>query len=138
EVAPFDVGIGTEKTFQCLGLPESLNVPKHTWYQLRDVLKNHGIESRLHRYFNKRKNGYFTGLQVSVRDVNEFASFSTFLDVVRFFKKEGVKLTFSPQFDAIVGTAKVRGFLDGTIKRADLAGAINNNLRTFYQKAAPS
>lgn len=138
EVAPFDVGLGTDKTFQCVGLPEALNIPKHTWYQARELLKEHGIEAHLHRYYSKRKKGHFNGLLVTVRDVNEFASFSAFLDVLRFFKKEGIKLTFSPQFDAIVGGSKVRGFLDGTIKRAELAGDVNNNLRNFFQKAAPS
>jgi uncharacterized protein YbbC (DUF1343 family) len=138
EIAPFDVGVGTDKVFQCITLPESIAFPKQKWYELRSLLKDQGVESRLYRYYSQRKKQYCSGLTICIRDINDFSSFSTLLSVVTFFKNNGIKLSFSPNFDIAVGTPKLREYLEGNIKRDDLGFAMNNALRNFFHKAASS
>ena len=138
EIAPFDVGLGTDKVFQCIMLPESIAFSKHKWYELRSLLKDQGVESRLYRYYSQRKKQYCTGLTICIRDINDFSSFSTLLSVVTFFKNSGVKLSFSSNFDVAVGTPKLREYLEGKIERDDLGVAMNGALRNFFHKAAGS
>lgn len=138
EIAPFDVGIGTDKAFQCIALPESIVVSKQKWYELRSLLKEHGVESRLYRYYSNRKKQYCSGLTICIRDINDFSSLPTLLTVVTFFKNNGVKISFSPQFDAVVGTSQIREYVQGTIKRDDISLSMNSGLRTFFHRAAGS
>ncbi|MFI5333284.1 MAG: exo-beta-N-acetylmuramidase NamZ domain-containing protein [Candidatus Babeliales bacterium] len=138
EIAPFDVGIGTDKVFQCITLPESIQFPKQKWYELRSLLKDQGVESRLYRYYSQRKKQYCSGLTICIRDINDFSSFSTLLVVVTFFKNNGVKLSFSSNFDVAVGTAQLREYLEGSIPRDDLGVSMNAALRNFFHKAASS
>lgn len=138
EIAPFDVGVGTDKVFQCITLPESIQFPKQKWYELRSLLKEQGVESRLYRYYSQRKKQYCSGLTICIRDINDFSSFSTLLVVVIFFKNNGVKLSFSSNFDVAVGTPKLREYLEGAIKRDDLGVSMNAALRNFFHKAASS
>lgn len=135
EVSPFDIGVGTDKAFQCILLPESLQFPKQKWYELRALLKERGIESSLYRYFSSRKKQYCSGLRLFVRDINRFSSFNTLLTVLDFFKQAGLSLALSSVFDKAIGTAKVREYLEGTLTKKELEGFINNSLHCFYNKA---
>lgn len=135
EVAPFEIGIGTDKAFQCLLLPEHLKFPKQKWHELRLLLNNHGIESKLYRHFSDRKKEYCAGLRLYIHDINQFSSFKTLLTVLNFFKQSGVKLTFSNQFDSALGTDKVRSLLQGSVKPEALALEINGDLQSFFKKA---
>lgn len=138
EISPFDVGLGTDKSFQCLALPESIRFPKQKWYEVRALLKSHGIDSRYYRYYSKRKKRYCSGLTIGIANINQVSSFNTFLDLLDFFNKEGIKLTLSSGFDAALGTKRVREFLEGKIGRAQLQADVNNQLRTFYHHASSS
>lgn len=135
EVTPFEIGIGTDKAFQCILLPEQLRFPKQKWHELRTVLKEHGIESKLYRCFSQRKKQYCSGVRLYIQDINRFSSFHTLLTVLQFFKKSGVSLAFSEQFDKTLGTGKVRSLLEGTIKYTELAFELNEELQTFFKKA---
>ncbi len=135
EVAPFDIGVGTSKAFQCLLLPEKIGFSRDKWYQLRQVLMSYGIESKWYRTFSKRKNEYCSGLELHVRDINNFSSFHTLLALLSFFKQEGLQLSFSSRFDDMIGSAKVRGFVQGSVQRKELEQEVNSMLATFYDKA---
>ncbi|HZW60856.1 MAG TPA: exo-beta-N-acetylmuramidase NamZ domain-containing protein [Candidatus Babeliales bacterium] len=138
EIAPFDIGIGTDKAFQCMLLPESVGVTKQQWYELRTLLKNYGVESKWHRYFNDHTQHYYSGLKIHIKDINNFSSFNTLLAVLNFFKNTGVSLTFSKRFDSAVGTRSVREFFEGIVERKTLEQAINQELSSFYTKAMNS
>lgn len=136
EVAPFEIGIGTDKAFQCILLPEQYKLSKQKWHELRIMLKDHGIESKLYRSFSPRKNSYCAGLRLYIHDINRFSSFNTLLSVLKFFKDSGVPLTFSEQFDKVLGTHKVRELLEGKIAHTELALEVNEELHSFFKKAA--
>lgn len=138
EISPFDVGLGTDKSFQCLALPESIRFPKQTWYEVRTLLKSHGIDSRYHRYYSKRKKRFYSGLTIGIANINQVSSFNTFLDLLDFFNKKGIKLTLSATFDTALGTQRVRQFIEGKIGRSQLQVDVNNQLRTFYHHASSS
>lgn len=134
-VGPFDIGIGTDNAFQCLALPESLRFPKVKWFELRSILKRHGIETSWYRYRNPHKGNTYAGLRLLVRNIDEFSSFSTIVTILHFFKDSGIKLTYSSEFDRAFGGKKVRDFLDGKFSRHDLEHDVNKNLKNFYTKA---
>ena len=138
EIAPFDIGINSEHAFQCLLLPDALGLPKQTWYNLQELLKEHGVKSSFYRVFNERKKQPYSGLKIEVKNIDTFAAFSTMLAVVDFFKDSGIKLSFSKKFDALVGTTKVREFFGNVIDRKTLEEEVNANLVCFFTKAMSS
>ncbi len=138
EIKPFDVALGTQQKFQCISLPEHINFPKQKWHELHVILKNFGIESTFNRYFSKRRKQYCSGLKLHISDINQVPAFTTFLTIVKFFKKSGVKLTYSQCFNQAIGTLKVRKFLDGIMTRQELMHSINKELHAFFEKAKSS
>ena len=138
EVAPFDIGVGTDKAFQCILLPDSVNIPKQKWYECKIILKNLGIESSFYRYFSKRKKTNCSGLRLHIKDINNFSSFNTLLAMLDFFKNSGVSMKFSHYFDKAIGTTKVRELIQGTIERKEFEDTVNTQLRAFFDKARDS
>ena len=137
-VAPFDIGLGTDMAFQCLALPESLHFSKKKWFELRTVLKEHGIETSWFRYRNPKKRMQYSGLRLLVRHVDQFSPFNTVVTVVNFFKDAGVTLSFSSEFDRVFGGKKMRDFLEGKFSRHDLEYEVNKGLKNFFNKAQHS
>jgi len=138
EVTPLDVGIGTENAYQCILLPERLKFPKHAWYDLQELLKNYGIESKWHHCFNTQQRQYYSGLRVQVSDIDHVSSLRVVLALLTFFKDAGINLSFSPRFDAAVGTTSVRACIQGSLSREQLAHEIHESLQLFYSKARDS
>jgi hypothetical protein len=137
-VAPFDVGMGTDMALSCLALPESLHFPKQKWFELRTLLKDHGIETSWYRYQNPKKQTTYAGLRLLVRNVDQFSPFNAIVTIVQFFKDAGIKLTFSADFDRAFGGKKMRDFLDGKFARHDLEYEVNKGLKNFFNKAHSS
>lgn len=135
EISPFDIGVGTDKAFQCILLPDRCNFPKQKWTDLQRILERYGLESKFYRTFSKRKREYCSGLALCVRDINTFSSFSALLAVVSFFKQAGVSLLFSHRFDKAIGSTKVRAFFEGAVSRKQLEQEVNNELDLFFAKA---
>jgi len=136
EVRPFDVGVGTNKAFQCILLPEYLKFTKKKWHELYVLFQKQGVESSFYRYYSVRKKYYCSGLRLHIPDINSFSSFSTFLMVLQFFRKEGVALTFSPAFDKAIGSKRVRLFLQGELSKDLLVSYVNENLKLFFRRAS--
>jgi hypothetical protein len=136
EVNPFDVGVGTDKAFQCILLPDSLKFPKTKWHELQAILKKQGIESSFYEARSTWKKVSCSGLRISITDINTFSAFATFLQVLEFFKKEKVALSFKlPAFDKAIGTSQVRAYLDGSLHKNDFYGQINRDLDQFFDTA---
>jgi len=135
QVEPFDVGIGTDRAFECLLLPESLSFERQKWYELQVILRNSGIESKLYRHFCSLKKEYYTGLHFSMQSVRAFATFNTLLAVLTFFKKSGLELIFSACFDASVGTSLIREVVLGIKNHTELKEKVNADLKDFFNRA---
>lgn len=135
QVAPFDTGVGTDKAFQCILLPEKIKFPKTKWQELGSLLRDLGVESKVHRYYNARKKYHCSGLRLHINDINHFSSFKALLAVLNFFTHNGVQLRFSPLFDQAVGSKSLRSLVQGSTKYADLATHVNNDLQLFFNKA---
>jgi len=138
EVAPFDIGVGTDRAFQCILLPESVKFSQEGWYELQSKLNAIGIHSKRYHYMSSRKKERCTGLQLSIRDIDSFSSFNALLTVLRFFKQAGVKLSFSERFDQAIGTPQVRNFIEGNIDQVSFENTINRELKMFFNKASSS
>ena len=138
QVAPFDVGIGTDRAFECLLLPESISFERQKWYELQIDLRNMGIESRFYRHFCSAKKEYYYGLRFSMQSIRELSTFSTLLSVLMFFKKSGLDFTFSACFDSTVGTPLVREVVQGSRSHELLKEKVNADLQMFFNKARDS
>lgn len=138
EITPFDIGIGTDHPFQCLLLPDRLQVKKKTWFTLQAMLKEKGVDSTFYRCWHTRKKQYYSGLQLSIRDINSFSSYSSLLTIIDFFTHKGISLTFSKQFDRAVGTDKIREYAQGSLSRQELEATLYEGIKHFFSKASSS
>lgn len=138
EVAPFDIGIGTDKAFQCILLPQHIAFSKKQWFKLKEQLKDLGIDSGFYRYHSNRKKEFCSGLRVCIRDIGNFSLFKALVTTLEFFQKEGIALKFSDQFSKIPGMYKVKELVQGTIKRADFEAELKYELEQFFVMASSS
>lgn len=134
-VHPLDVGMGADRAFEYLLLPESLKFERQKWYELQICLRNQGIESRFYRHFNASKKEYYHGLQCNMNGIREHSTINSLLAVLMFFKRSGLSLQFSPHFDSAVGTPLVREVVLGTKSYRQLQEQVNADLRAFFDQA---
>jgi uncharacterized protein YbbC (DUF1343 family) len=134
-VAPLDTGIGTEKAYQCVLLPDSIKFPKQKWHELGVLLKELGVESKGYRYYSASKKQYCSGLRVHVQDINHFSSVKTLFAVLTFFKQNGVPLKFSSAFDKALGSHSFRRCVQGGVAYAEVASKMNDEVKKFFNKA---
>ncbi len=135
EVAPFDVGIGTQWAFQMILLPDSLRIPPFEWHKLAALLKKYNIQS--HPDMLSRKAHTASGLRLQFPDNAQFASFELLVDVLDFFKQRGVSFSFSRIFDKAAGTTKLREWCGNVSDYSQLADLTKMGLEQFYAKAKP-
>ena len=138
EVSPFDIGIGTDKAFECILLPEHLKFSQRQWFKLKKHLMDLGIDSTSYRYYNKRKKEFCCGLRVCIRDISSFSLLRALVETLEFFKKEGVALSFSKKFCGIPGMLKIKELIDGAIKREDFEAQCKYELEHFFVMASSS
>jgi uncharacterized protein YbbC (DUF1343 family) len=136
EVRPFGVGVGTQKAFQCITLPQSLGVASTTWLALSALLKKIGIVTSPYVYYAGNAKKKMQGLQVHINSMCGVSAFTAFMMIVQFFIKQGVDLSFSQDFDKAVGTLLVREFFEKKIARTALSHYLEQGLRTFYEQAS--
>jgi len=138
EVAPFDIGIGTEKSFQCILLPERFQISKQTWYELRSQLAKLGIDGIFYRYFSDRKKEYCSGLHIAIKDVNNFSLIKVLVATLDFFKAEGVPLVFSRTFNDLPGMKIVVDRVNGTLSEDSFKLEMQQSLESFFSLASKS
>ena len=136
EVRPFHTCRGTDKTLQCIMLPDNV-VNNEVWRDMQHLLRKYHIESVPYAYTNKQTKKSYKGLHMAIADINKVSSWTVFLTVLHFFKKAGVPLTFSPAFDKAVGTRQVQAFLMGAITERELQQSISSQVQQFYTRVRP-
>ncbi len=136
EIRPFDLAVGTDNAFQCILLDDTIEFSKKKWHELHEILKSKSINNSFYRYYSKRKKKYYSGLKITIDDINQVNSFSLFLTIVTFFKKNKIDITFSPYFNLALGTDKVKNFLNGKISKKALKKYVNKGLFSFYKQAS--
>ncbi len=135
EVRPFDVGMGSDKVFQCVCLPEKLGVSDKVWQNLAHDLKALNVNSQPYSYYSTRKKQKFRGLELKISDINSISSWKIFSHLVAFFKKAGVALVCSPDFDKAAGTRHVRNLVEGSLKPEELELLLQKPLEQFAAQA---
>lgn len=138
EIAPFDIGVGTKNAFQCILLSEHLGFAKSKWYALRSVLNGLGVDGSYYRYYSSRKKCYYSGLRLTVRDINNFSFIKVLVTMLDFFKHEGLKISFSQRFEKIPGMIRVKDLIDGVISQADFDKELRCSLESFFAMAIGS
>lgn len=138
EVAPFDIGIGTDKAFQCILLPQHIAFSKKQWFKLKEQLKDLGIDSGSYQYYSRRKKEFCSGLRLCIHDIGNFSLFKALVSTLEFFKREGITLTFSDKFCHIPGMYKIKELIEGTINRKDFDADLKYELEQFFVMASSS
>lgn len=105
EIAPFDVGIGTDRAFQMFALPKRHAIE---WHVVQKILLDAGIESQLYSYMRESKKEDYQGLTLHIPSIQTVQAFPLLLQLLSFFAQQGVTLSFSGFFDKALGTASVR------------------------------
>lgn len=138
-VYPLDVGLGTEKAFQIILLPERVSLSNTQWKELQNLLQKYGIASDPYEKYHHKNKEKYTGLNIkTIEDINKIHSFTIALDIIEFLKQAGVHLTFCKPFDKLTGTKTVRLYLQGIVNRKNLVERISNNLNDFLAKVQSS
>jgi len=138
EVSPFDIGIGTDKAFQCILLPERMKFSQRQWFSLKKQLMALGIDSTSYRCYSKHKKEFYSGLRVCIRDISNFSLLRALIETLDFFKKEGISLGFSKKFCSIPGMSKIKELIDGTINREEFEAQRKYELEHFFVMASSS
>lgn len=133
EIKPFDVGVGTKKAFQKIGLPKKY-FSKADWQELAKQLQAHGVSStRLNEYVrNKEK---YWGIEISINNCNSCSAFSCLLSCIELCKKQSVPITFSTYFDRAAGTDIIQKYYHDHITRDQLQENIKKDLESLYKQA---
>ncbi len=137
EIRPFDVGLGSDKAFQCILLPDTLAFPQHKWLELSAALEKCAIKSSLYSYYSTRKKASYSGLYVQIPDINKAEAFKALLLVVNHIKQAGIALQFSQDFDKAIGTKKIQELFNGKHSLDDLHQAIGTTLQAFHRQIQP-
>jgi len=111
-VKPFDVGIGTDKAYQCIMLPETIDISHQRWLQLSALLKDQGVEGTPYHYMNTHKGIAYHGLSVCVDDTPD-SSYQILRTILEFFKANNVAMSCTPQENSILHTMVVREYVRG-------------------------
>lgn len=135
EIKPMDVGVGTDKAFQCILLPEAMSFSVEKWTRLQALLQQYNIQSTPYSYNHPEKKQRFIGLHLNLDQIHTVPSFKLFLTIVSFFKKEGIALDHSRFFDKAVGTSHVQKMLNNNGSLATLSNTVNKQLQEFFDKA---
>lgn len=130
-IRPFEVGIGTDKAFQNLMLPNSQELPLVRWYELRKLLPGKNVKTTITTA--EKNHEKYSGLKIKIEDINNFSSFNTLLDILQFFKNNNIKFTYAPIFNKLVGTIQLKNFIEDKITRKQLTDEINKDLEKFYE-----
>ncbi|MFC1841933.1 exo-beta-N-acetylmuramidase NamZ domain-containing protein [Candidatus Dependentiae bacterium] len=134
EISPFNIGLKTDRRFQCIMLNENKELPIEKWKNLQNLLASCKVESFFCRKLGNKNS--VSGLELKIKDINNVASFNLFMKIVSFFKHTGITMRFSKLFDLAVGTNKIRSFLQKGKEKSSLEKHINSNLDIFYKKAS--
>jgi uncharacterized protein YbbC (DUF1343 family) len=138
EVKPINVGVGTDKSFQCITLPASIACSHAQWQKLQTILQQHNMPSTPYEYFDAHKKQTFVGLQLNFDAIAHIPSFKALIAVLTFFADLGITLEYSSLFDKAVGTRAVQKALKGNGSFATLTHTINKELHTFFDTAHAS
>jgi uncharacterized protein YbbC (DUF1343 family) len=136
EVSPFDVGVSTSYAFQMILLPDTLCVPVHIWARLRALLEQYEIRATHHELI--KRNQRYCGLRLHFSNIMQTDSFQLLLDLLQFFQKAGIALTFSNLFDKAMGTALVRKLYAENSTRQQLNQQTKKGLVQFMKQAHDS
>lgn len=134
EIGPFDVGVGTPHAFSVIALVHDSPYNKPIfWKKLIIILKKHTISARPIVYM-RDKNKY-TGISLSIADVNKVSTIRVLHDLLNFFKKAGITFLYRKGFDKAIGISEFRDYYEGSIEHKILLKKINTALYVFFEKA---
>jgi uncharacterized protein YbbC (DUF1343 family) len=133
EVAPFDVGVGTENAFTRLGLPKDL-IDQVAWNNIKNVCKKHGIHALSIAYQHPSKKRDFEGLQCNIKNVSTVTTIPLIFDILKIIHDAGIKLVFSSMFDKAIGSSLFQN-LYAQGQPSIFFNEVQQQIRMFYKRA---
>lgn len=138
EVRPFDVGIGTDKAFSMIMLPQSLGVTHEQWSVLKNILQGYYIASNHYRYYSERKKTPMEGLAlfIDTSDITKVSSFAVVLEILQWAMDCSVSLTCGDGFNKAVGNKLVQeGIIKKKIDKVIIMAGARNECTPFINNA---
>ncbi|MCL4380262.1 DUF1343 domain-containing protein [Candidatus Dependentiae bacterium] len=139
EIEPFDVGVGTDKAFQVIMLPESLPATKQFFAQLATRLAAMGIASEPYQTVKERAGNLpLHGLHLTIADVTKQSGLQALIEVIDLAKKYDLPIKPKVQLDKAFGTDILSKYIKGEMARAEFIKRCNADLKEFFAKARTS
>lgn len=138
EVRPFDMGIGTDKAFCMLMVPQSLGVTYEQWQALKAVLHKYHVASDHHSYYSERKKMTMEGLSLFIdsADIAKVQSFALVLEILQWAIDCTVGLACADGFNKAVGNTLVQvGVLKKNIDKVSLLMGARTECTRFINNA---
>jgi uncharacterized protein YbbC (DUF1343 family) len=136
EVRPFDVGLGTSHSFSCIALPKQYSLSAHAWRSFQNMLLRAGVQSLRWSYVSQRTKKSYDGVRLHIPDITQVHSCWLLIDILSFFKKAGISLTFSSYFDRAAGTDIIRRCVLGDFNRLTAHRLIAEQTAQFFKQAS--
>ena len=130
ELSPLHIGIGTDKPFSLITLPEDL-VPKYVWYQLRKELKSYGLDCMTTKC--KKNNIPYYGLECKVNPAVT-PTVPIIAAIVEALQAHNIKFKCGPALAKAFGNDYLHKFIDGNISRKEFVEHYKKDLNSFYKK----
>lgn len=131
EIKPFDVGIGTSKPFQRIGLPEG-SLSEQGWQHMAELLIAKGIVPYALSY--ERRGVPHKGFDLVFGDSSQVYGFEALIAIIQLCKKEKMVLQESDYFTASVGSSLVGDYIHGLIDNQTLVKKVCEQHGTFLTR----
>jgi uncharacterized protein YbbC (DUF1343 family) len=137
KIKPIRVGNNSTDAFQSILLPQGEALTPWEIDYLKTICSKLGIFCKSYSFFDYKTNTQYNGIKFRIKnDISNFSAFNAMLTIGRFFKnRKNIKLSFSKNFDEILGSNTIRKFLQNSLNFEKLKEETDNSLNQFYTKA---
>jgi len=136
EIQPVEI-VQDEDSSGAILFPKEKGLSEWELTFLKKMFKKFGFTTEDCSYWSEEKQKSFRGVRLRshAKDVN-FSLFNTLIALVRFFSNRSTfSVSYSPQFDKILGSKYVRQFLQGNIGFDELKTNIEKELSEFSKRS---
>lgn len=137
ETKPITVDIKTPLAYQVFMLPEKNQLSDWELQYFLRISSKLGFLCKNCSIFDKSTKKHLQGIRIRIKkDANKFSTFNSLLTLLRFFKnRKNINISFSKDFDKIVGTSSARLYIQDQTSFYELKNEVEKGLDNFYHKA---
>lgn len=139
EIEPFDVGVGTDKAFQVIMLPETMQHGSVFLEELKKRLITLGIQAEPYTTIKERAGNLpLQGLYLHIDDVTKHSGLRVLDSIIDVAHKTGLPIKPRTMLDKSFGSSLLSQYIRREISSAEFAAGCNAPLKEFFAKARTS